>query len=205
MDFSFRTGFRERASTASLIQIGGRISRGDEFKDAEVWDILLMDDRFRGNPAVSISRRALDYFSVDELNTLHPAHLATLAMSREWTSGAEDRARQLIQHEERMEYPLVSQECRVIETDTRTVVIDQGLAQSLKLGRKISRLELMRYSVQMWSDKIDKLAPEPLIHAGGGSDLGIYFWQYDYDPDFIGYMEGVLKVEGFISSGGAII
>jgi CRISPR-associated endonuclease/helicase Cas3 len=205
MDFSFRTGFRERASTASLIQIGGRISRGDEFRDAEVWDILLMDDRFRGNPGVSISRLALDYFSVDELNSLHSAHLATLAMKREWTSGAEGRARQLIHDEQRMEYPLVGEECRVIETDTRTVVIDAGLAQSLKVGRKISRLELMRYSVQIWSNKIDKLRLDPLIHTGGHSDVGTYFWQYDYDPDFTGYMKGVLKIEEFISAGGAVI
>jgi CRISPR-associated endonuclease/helicase Cas3 len=82
MNFSFRTGFRERASTASLIQIGGRVSRGDEFEDAEVWDILFLDDRFRSNPSVSISRQALDRFTLHELNQMHPAELATFAMRR---------------------------------------------------------------------------------------------------------------------------
>lgn len=70
MDFSFRSGFRERASTASLIQVAGRVSRGDEHEDAEVWDLLLRDDLFRSNPAVQVARDALDSFSKDELNRL---------------------------------------------------------------------------------------------------------------------------------------
>lgn len=205
MNFSFRTGFRERASTASLIQIGGRVSRGDEFNDSEVWDLLLLDDRFRSNPAVAISRRALDYFTVDELNRMHPAELATCAMRREWTSGAEDKARQLIKYEEGMEYPSVSTECRVIDTDTRMVIIDKFLAEAIRNGEKVSRAELMRYSVQIWANKIDKLALKPVTHRSRSFDSDLYVWGYEYDPDFLGYMAGVLKLEEFVSSGGAII
>jgi CRISPR-associated endonuclease/helicase Cas3 len=205
LNFSFRTGFRECASTASLIQIGGRVSRGDEFNDAEVWDLRLLDDRFRSNPAVTISRRALDYFTVDELNCMHPAELATCAMRLEWTSGAEEKARQLIKYEEGMEYPSVSAECRVIDTDTRTVIIDRSLAEAVRKGEKVPRVELMRYSVQVWANKIDKLALEPLTHRRRVSDSDIYVWQYDYDPDFLGYMKGVLKLDEFISAGYAVI
>jgi CRISPR-associated endonuclease/helicase Cas3 len=205
MNFSFRTGFRERASTASLIQIGGRVSRGDEFNDAEVWDILLRDDRFRSNPAISISRNALDYFTVDELNKMHPSELATCAMRREWTSGAEEKARQLIKYEEGMEYPSVSMECRVIDTDTRMVIIDKSLAEAVRKGEKISRVELMKYSVQIWANKIDKLALEPVTHRSRSYDSGMYVWDYDYDSDFLGYMKGVLKLEEFISAGYAVI
>jgi CRISPR-associated endonuclease/helicase Cas3 len=205
MNFSFRTGFREHASTASLIQIGGRVSRGDEFNDAEVWDLRLLDDRFRSNPAVSISRRALDYFTADELNRMHPAELATCAMRREWTSGAEDKARQLIKYEEGMEYPSVSTECRVIDTDTRMVIIDKSLAEAVRKGEKVSRAELMRHSVQIWANKIDKLALKPVTHRSRSSDSNLYVWEYEYDPDFLGYMAGVLKLEEFMSAGGAII
>lgn len=204
MNFSFRTGFRESASTSSLIQIGGRVSRGDEFADAEVWDLLLRDDRFRNNPAVLISRRALDHFSVSELNQMHPAELATIAMRREWTFGAEEKARQLIKDEEGMEYPSVSDKCRVIDSDTRTVIIDKPLVEALRKGEKVSRIELMKNSVQIWASKIDKLGLSPIIH-GSRPDSGIYAWPYDYDPDFLGYMKGVLKLEEFISAGGAII
>jgi len=205
MDLSFRTGFRERASTASLIQIGGRVSRGDEFIDAEVWDLLLRDDQFRNNPVVSISRRALDYFTLDELNRMHPFELATTAMKREWTSGAEEKARELIEHENGMEYPNVSMESRVIDTDTRTVIIDKSLAEAVRKGEKVSRVEIMRYSVQIWASKIDKLALEPVTPDRQSSGSDVYFWGYEYDPDFLGYMKGVLKLGEFIASGGAII
>jgi CRISPR-associated endonuclease/helicase Cas3 len=205
MNFSFRTGFRERASTASLIQIGGRVSRGDEFVDAEVWDLLLRDDQFRSNPTFLISRRGLDYFTLDELNMMHPYELATIAMKREWTSGAEDQARKLIDLENGMEYPNVSKLSRVIDTDTRTVIIDSALAETIQKGQRVSRLEIMRYSVQIWASKINKLALEPVIRDSQSSDSGLYFWSYDYDPELLGYMKGVLKLDEFISSGGAII
>lgn len=205
MNFSFRVGFRERASTASLIQIGGRISRGDEFEDAEVWDILLGDNRFAINRAMTISRQALDRFTTDELNHMHPAELATCAMRREWTSGAEKKAKELIKLERGMEYPSVSKECRVIEADTRTVIIDEPLAEALRKGEKVSRLEVMRYSVQIWARKIDRLRLEPLTRNASSSDSNIYLWPYGYDPDFLGYMKGVLKLEEFISAGGAVI
>jgi hypothetical protein len=205
MDFSFRIGFRERSSTASLIQIGGRVSRGDEFVDAEVWDLLLLDDRFCSNPTISISRRVLDDFTIEELNGVHPAELATFAMKREWTSGAEAKAKQLIRDEEGMEYPSVSSQCRVIDADTRTAIIDKSLAEKMRRGEKVSRMEIMRYSVQIWASKIDKLAMEPLTCSTRSSDSEIYFWSYDYERDFLGYMKGVLKLEDFISAGGTII
>ncbi len=205
MNFSFRTGFRERASTASLIQIGGRVSRGDEFEDAEVWDILLRDDRFRANPAISISRNALDLFAVDELNHLSATQLATSAMKREWTAGAEEKARQIVECEDRMEYPNVSKQCRVIDTKTCTVIVDHGLAQAVRKGKKVSKVELMKYSVQIWAHKIDKLALCPLNDISRPSCTHLYMWPYEYDADFIGYMDGVLKMEKFISAGGSVI
>jgi CRISPR-associated endonuclease/helicase Cas3 len=136
---------------------------------------------------------------------MHPAELATCAMRREWTFGAEDKARQLINYEDGMEYPSVSTECRVIDTDTRVVIIDKSLAEAVRKGEKISTSELMRYSVQIWANKIDKLALQPVTHRSRSSDSGMYVWQYEYDPDFLGYMAGVLNQEDFVSSGGAII
>jgi CRISPR-associated endonuclease/helicase Cas3 len=205
MNFSFRTGFRERSSTASLIQVGGRVSRGNEFKSAEVWDIILEDDRFRSNSALTIPRRALDGFSVSELNEMHPSELATCAMRREWTFGAENKAKELIKYEKKMEYPSVSKMCRVIDTDTRIVIIDKFIAESIRNGEKVSKIELMNYSVQIWANKIGKLGLSLINQGEHYSDLGIYEWPYDYEHDFLGYMKGVLKLEEFLLAGGAII
>jgi CRISPR/Cas system-associated endonuclease/helicase Cas3 len=208
MDFSFRTGFRERASTASLIQIGGRVNRGNEIDGAEVpevWDLLLRDDQFRCNPAVSVSCRALGYFTLDELNAMKTSELATIAMRREWTCGAEEKARQLIEHEEGMEYPSVSKESRVIDTDTRTVIIDKSLADAVQRNEKVSRMEIMKYSVQIWANRIDKLALAPIGHDRQPSESALYFWSYEYESDFLGYMKGALKLDEFFASGGAVI
>jgi CRISPR-associated endonuclease/helicase Cas3 len=208
MDFSFRTGFRERASTASLIQVGGRVNRGNEIDGAEVpevWDLLLRDDQFRSNPGISVSCRALGYFTLDELNGMKTSELATIAMRREWTSGAEGKARQLIEHEEGMEYPSVSKESRVIDTDTRTVIIDKSLANAVQRNEKVSRTEIMKYSVQIWANRIDKLALAPITHDRQPSESALYFWSYEYESDFLGYMKGVLKLDEFLASGGAVI
>jgi hypothetical protein len=189
-----------------LIQIGGRVNRGAESENAEVWDLLLRDESFRWNPALSVSCRALNQFTADELSSMHPTELTTRAMRREWTCGAEDKARQLVKDEENMEYPSVSQKCRVIDTDTRTVIIDEALVLAIREGRKVSRTELMRYSVQIWATKIRDLALEPVIPHEDPSDSDMYSWgSYDYDPDFLGYMAGVLRLKDFIASGEAVI
>jgi CRISPR-associated endonuclease/helicase Cas3 len=208
MDFSFRVGFRERSSMASLIQTGGRVSRGDEFEDPEVWDSLLLDDQFRQNRSLLTSRLALERISLEELNHLNPSELATMAMKLEWTCGAEERAREIIEYEQSMEYPSVGKKCRVIEADTRTVIIDQTLAHALRRGEKVPRVELIRHSVQIWADKIEKLALQPITKNRSHTktrDDDIYVWEYDYDPEFLGYMSGVMKLDAFISAGGAII
>ncbi|MFU8858444.1 MAG: CRISPR-associated helicase/endonuclease Cas3 [Deferrisomatales bacterium] len=200
MDFSFRSGFRERASTASLIQVGGRVSRGAEHEDAEVWDLLLLDEQFRKNPGLQDARKALDRFRDEELNRLAPDELATTAMRREWTAGADKRARELLHFEETMEYPTVSERCRVIIADTVTVVIDPGLAEALRNHKKVSRLELLRYSVQVWATKVQDLALEKVGHSEE-----LYEWKQAYDPDFLGYMAGVLRLQKFASDPEALI
>lgn len=205
MDFSFRIGFRERASTASLIQTGGRVSRGDEFADGEVWDILLRDDKFQRNPALKVSFNVLDGFTEEELNQMHPTLLATVAMKREIISDTENRAQILIKSEMDMEYPSVSQLCRVIDTDTRTVIIDNALAESIQNGDRVRKEEIINYSVQMWARKINKLSLRSITLGGYASELALFTWPYDYDPDYLGYMAGVLKLNEFIAAGGAII
>lgn len=205
MNFSFRTGIRERASTASLIQIGGRVSRDDEFDNAETWDILLRDDLFRHNPTIKISCSAVDTFTEDDLNNLHPSKLATEAMRREWTAGADSKARCLIDFEKNMEYPSVSEECRVINVDTRTVIIDRNIVDALRNRERVPKQEIMKNSVQLWAYKIDKLALPAVFDHGQSSDADLFAWCYDYDPDFLGYMKGILKLDDFIAAGGAII
>ena len=64
---------------------------------------------------------------------------------------------------------------------------------------------LLQGSVQIWANKIEKLGLSLLNHNRRSSEFEIFDWEYDYDPDFLGYMEGVLKLDQFISAGGAVI
>jgi hypothetical protein len=54
--------------------------------------------------------------------------------------------------------------------------------------------------VQLWFNKIHDLA---LSQIGHGSEL--YAWDYEYDPDFLGVMEGVLKQQRIRASGFALV
>jgi hypothetical protein len=54
--------------------------------------------------------------------------------------------------------------------------------------------------VQIWARRLSLLGLEPLP---GRSEL--YSWPHKYDPDFLGYMAGVLQLRQFWEQGGAII
>ena len=81
VDFSFRTGLRERCSLTSLVQIGGRVSRSTEFPGAEVWDFRL---RLEGGVTHlrAVEHSAAVLGSLFKENKVGPEH-CTEAMRRE--------------------------------------------------------------------------------------------------------------------------
>jgi CRISPR-associated endonuclease/helicase Cas3 len=198
MDFSLRKGFRESCSTASFIQTGGRVSRGAEHLDAEVWDFRVLDDLLTAHPGFTVSRHVLDtLFEEGSIDRLSPSDLAKEAMRREVTAKGEQRASAIVKAEEGMEYPEVASLCRVIDADTRIVVIDPKLVEALRQGERVPTQKLLRYSVQVWSHKIPKLPIVPVFdRAARSSDDSpdLYAWTAAYDPDFLGYMAGVLPL-----------
>ena len=102
--------------------------------------------------------------------------------------------------ERERDYPAVKKLGRVIEADTRFVVVDPHLRTLLDGGRQVGFRELLEGSVQLWARRIENLGLDP---APGRQE--IYIWRDDYDPTFLGYMAGVLRLENFLESGGAII
>lgn len=197
MDFSFRTGFRESCSTASLIQVSGRVSRGAEHPEAVVWDFRILDSFLSQHPGFTVPRRVLDNLFDDALlETQSPSELAKEAMRREVTAKDEDRARQIRIAEDGMEYPQVAELCRVIDSDTRTVVIDPGLVEALRRGEHVSYRQLLLHSVQIWTDRAAKLPLAPVFSSRTRKDDSniLYAWTAAYDPDFLGYMAGVIPL-----------
>ena len=198
LNLSFRTGFRERFSTANLIQTGGRVNRNGEYNDrgaATVFDFILDPvDGITRHPGARDSAEVLKrQFARGDFGSLSPADLVSAAMIEE----LKDRLTkdQLSKAEKEKDYPAVAKYGRVILADTRIVVVDHNLADRLKAGGQLSFQEILSGSVQIWAQKIEALG---LKAMPGRQEL--YEWQHEYD-DFLGYMAGVLKMRTLPEAG----
>lgn len=197
LNLSFRTGFRERFSTANLIQTGGRVNRNGEYSDrrpATVFDFILYSGngitRHPGarDPGEVLKRQ----FANGELSSMSPAALVTAAMAEELKNGqAQD---QLSKAEKNRDYPGAAKYGRVIPTNTRFVVVDADLADRLKAGKQLSFQEILLGSVQLWTQRIETLGLTALPERPE-----LYEWPHDYDK-FLGYMAGVLKMCAFLKA-----
>ena len=197
MDFSFASGFRQRATTASLIQLGGRVNRNANRGDnCTVLDFDFADVKtFPDNPSLKPSKDALELlFSNGRISPEKPCDLAGICLAAtkaEFRAGAQLNALELVSAESDRDYPKVSQACRVIQSETKTVVVDPHIIARLKMYETVPPLEVVRNSVQMFGTKIEKLGLSPVT---SDSDLFCLPESWDYDPDFLGYMAEVIKL-----------
>lgn len=191
LNLSFHTGFRERFSTANLIQTGGRVNRNGEYNDrgaATIFDFILDPvDGITRHPGARDSAEVLKrQFARGDFGRLSPAALVSTAMIEELKGRLTKD--QLSKAEKERDYPAAAKYGQVILADTRIVVVDRDLADRLKAGRQLSFQEILSGSVQIWAQKIETL---DLKAIPGRQEL--YEWQHEYD-DFLGYMAGVLKM-----------
>jgi CRISPR-associated endonuclease/helicase Cas3 len=190
LDFSFRTAVRESCSVASAIQTGGRTNREGDWSACEVWDVRVSDGLFNDHPGFRASSRVLAEMLVDGLLAqLTPAEAVTEALRREVLRYYPKEAAELKKQERRQDFAWVAERYRVIDADTRTVVVDRDLIERLHRGDRVSSRELVRGSVQMWAHKIETLRITEF-----GWLPGLYEWTGPYDEDFLGYMAGVLPL-----------
>ena len=206
VDYSFRSAFRERFAVASTLQIGGRVNRHGEY-DANggglVFDFALDDKQITVHPAAEVSAddTCAEMLAAGEFNNTNPADIVTRAMREELRRLGDRSGEGLRNAESRRDYPEVARLGRVIADDTRLVVVDPRLKKRLRAGRPVSFHSLLDGSVQLWSNKIDKLGCERI--DGRGHEL--FLWNLRYDPDFLGIMAGALRVEDFLVEGGYIV
>jgi hypothetical protein len=93
----------------------------------------------------------------------------------------------------------VASECRVIQTESQTAVVDPDIIARLKNYERLPPLEVVRHSVQMFNAKIEKLA---LPSVSTDSDLYDLPESWSYDPDFLGYMAEIVKLSAASIPGG---
>lgn len=204
VDLSFRTPFRERFSAASLIQISGRGNRNAEWSEGvTVHDFTISHvDGLKAHPAAKIPADILAHlFEQGKFGgQIDPAELVTLAMRmemRQRSSGC--RFDLLIDAEKERRYPDVAEQGRVIDSDTRLVVVDPVLHDRLVDRDKVTIRDLLAGSVQVWATRAGHLGLDPLP---GRED--IFWWPHAYDPNFLGYMAGALFLDA-VSKGDAVI
>jgi CRISPR-associated endonuclease/helicase Cas3 len=209
MDFSFATGFRQRSSTASLIQTGGRVNRGADRGISHVWDFDFVDTTvFPDNKiALAASKHALgELFDAGMISASRPTDLVAVclqALRMEFKTKQQNLALEAVQSENNMDYPDVAKKCQLIDSDTRTVLIDRAMADRLRLGHRMDRAEreaLILNSVQMYPHKIENLGMESVIR--GSDDLYVLPKDWRYDPECFGYMAEWLHQQSLRISNG---
>ena len=190
VDLSFRTCFRERCSLVSLIQIGGRGNRSGEYDDTQIWDFqLVYDDFLREHPTFRTSTRILGELFTE--GKIGPDQCKESLRREIRQDGLKKIADEISTGEKNYDFPAVEEAFKVIDSNTVTAVIDEGILLRLDRGEKIKVEELQNYSVQIWNYRTDEWALRESARFPG-----VMFWTLGYD-DFLGYMTGVLNMLEF--------
>jgi len=199
VDFSFRSAFRESWGLVNLLQIAGRVNRSGEYQEAEVWDFR--HDCSGGlslHPQAKLSRGILaGIFTKCAHDRRQPSpDDCTEALQLELRNdrGAQAlRIEEIERAEKSASYPELAKLCRIITSDTRTVLVDANLIERVERRDRQqfpSWREVMRNSVQIWASRLDasKLPVKPI---GPNGELWAWIGKYD---GFLGYMAGVLDL-----------
>ncbi|MDR1482526.1 MAG: CRISPR-associated endonuclease Cas3'' [Synergistaceae bacterium] len=191
VDLSFRSGFREFASLISLLQASGRINRNGEYGVAEMHSFrLVYDGVLIPNPGLKNAAAVLRDF-IEKNERIVPS-LTTRAIEKEIKLyGMDSLHRELLKNEDALNFPFVSENFNVIDSDTSSIaVVDADLAERVK-HRRASWRELQRQSVRIANHRLKELKVPQIT-----GEIDIYLWSLGYN-DFIGYMAGVLDAKKF--------
>jgi CRISPR-associated endonuclease/helicase Cas3 len=192
LNFSFRSGFAELRSVSSYLQISGRVNREGEYNDSEMWGFVLNDPNLNSHPGFKTSQKVFrQLIKLNLINKLSITELVTETIRRELKEDYSEKTEKIQEYERNHEYPEVAEMCKIIDSDTRLVVINPDITRKLENGEKVNSIDLIKNSVQIWAPKINDLRLKPV---NGYNE--IFKWPEDgYDPKFLGYMKMVLDFE----------
>ncbi|HHY27785.1 MAG TPA: DEAD/DEAH box helicase family protein [Desulfitobacterium dehalogenans] len=188
VNLSFRNGFRELGALVSLLQASGRVNREGILDNAEMWTFCILEDgMLRLNPGLKEAAAVLKgYF---EGNRAIVPELSTQSLADEIALyGLSKKHEKLVTDENLQRFPRVEQAFKVIDSDTRLVIVDPSMAKRLQYG-KVDWKELQKVSVQIAKYKLDELRTPMIMDK-------IYRWNLEYDG-FLGYMAGIVKLKKY--------
>jgi hypothetical protein len=180
--------------------VGGRVNRHNEHASGTVYDFLIDEGSgITRHPAARYPAAVLArQFNAGSLSgdQYDPAALVTAAIADEIRDRGGLGHDALAENERYRNYPAVGQNGRVIDTDTRLVIVDPILRDRISVRDRVTFQELLSGSVQIWATNIERLGLE-LVH--GRED--VYWFPYTYDPFFLGYMAGILELKNLEQQG----
>ena len=99
--------------------------------------------------------------------------------------------KELLSEENAGNFETIKEKFKVIESDSRMVIVDEDLAKQISMGKSDWR-QLQKKSISLYNSKIKEKAidwnlKEPIVDK-------LYQWTLGYDS-FLGYMRGVLDLE----------
>lgn len=201
LDFSFRRGYREAASVASLIQLGGRVRRNEEAWQGDLVSFHATGDGITAHPAMIESAAILDALLRDgEFDRRAPNELLSMAFDRSLNGQFTVRRNELSTLENQRRHPEVEKKFKVIDTDTRIVVVHKPLIDRLLAGVKIRFSELINGSVQIYGSRLQHLPCHELRDR-----RGLWIWTGVYDPDFLGYLADEKTIDRLNAWGGGLV
>ena len=185
IDFSFRTGIRERACLNSLLQVAGRVNRGGEYETTDVWDIQLVHDSWlRPHPTFEHSSIVLgELFNERRVGVSS----CTEALRRE-IRRSRMKKDELLKAERALNFPKVAELFRVIDSPTLTAVVEETIKDAIESGQSVPSQQLQNGSVQIYNSRARDWAVREFDDVPG-----LFTWELKYDP-FLGFMAGVLPL-----------
>ncbi|UAA40148.1 DEAD/DEAH box helicase [Paraneptunicella aestuarii] len=205
VDLDFAVGFRERASVTSFLQVAGRINRHGFRNEAWLFDFVTVPDKdgLNHHPGFKEAQKVLCQLW-DELcavgNDL--SKLSTRAITRELNHGLIEKSEALLLSDNDRNFQTVMDDFKVINTDTRIVIVDSELANKIECGVPVSWREVQKKSVQMWANKISKF--NGFLSPINSKDE-LYYWNSKYDGKFLGFMAGVIETKDFFEIDGGVL
>ncbi len=173
-----------------------------------MFDFRVSDPLMKNNPQLRTSRNVLKtLFEEKYFETIDPTEIVTEAMRRELMSDFGDFEKislEIIKHERTNDYPEVAKLCKVIDANTRLVVISPEIAEALRCYEKVDPVQLIRNSVQIRFFKINtKQFSSFCIPVNDHRE--IYTWLGKYDGRFLGYMEAIIPLLEMEADGFAMV
>ncbi len=208
VNFSFRTGFRENNCHLSLLQLGGRVNRGNEYIECCDVFVFNMDHEAMGttnNPAFNASIKVHnDLFDVDRIGYGY----CTESIRREIVERNKDLEyfTEIEFEEEQLCFGSVADLYKIIPRSYKSIVVDPEVIAKIDNEDIVRYRELTENSIQMFFTKLDRADYQDNIdfvnedripndkykEAKIKAPKEFNVWTGEYDPDFLGYMKEIL-------------